>query len=103
MTLPGDAAHAMTPNPGQDACEASKDVVVLTKRLEQADEVERALRAYEAERRPRANRFVRRSWWVGRVARWSHPVAVRLRAALARHLFRPLRRRQIARFMDVES
>lgn len=54
VTLLGDAAHAMTFNIGQGACQAIEDALVLAEHLaaEGAD-VEQALRAYEAERQER--------------------------------------------------
>src|SRR4029450_3459294 len=76
ITLLGDAAHPMTPNLGQGACQALEDAVVLAQCLrEDADGVS-ALRSYEAMRIPRANAVVTQSRRVGRVGQWQHPVAV---------------------------
>lgn len=102
ITLLGDAAHAMTPNLGQGACQALEDAVVLARWMGDGGAVEPALRGYEAERKPRVAEFVRRSWQVGRVGQWSHPVAVKLRAGLARHVLGRMQPRQIEWFMDVD-
>lgn len=86
VTLLGDAAHAMTPNMGQGACQAIEDAVVLGSQLASAAgaEVPAALAAYEARRRPRAAALVQRSWRLGRVAQWEGRLARGLRDALTR-------------------
>ncbi|MBO3750716.1 FAD-dependent monooxygenase [Streptosporangiaceae bacterium NEAU-GS5] len=63
IALLGDAAHAMTPDLGQGASQAFEDAAAVTRHLagaEPADVAERLL-AYDAERRPRANRLMRAS------------------------------------------
>lgn len=84
VTLLGDAAHAMTPNLGQGACQAIEDAVVLAHRLATVPDVPAALLAYEAARRPRAADVVRRSDQLGRIAQWENPLACALRDALVR-------------------
>jgi 2-polyprenyl-6-methoxyphenol hydroxylase-like FAD-dependent oxidoreductase len=84
VTLLGDAAHPMTPNLGQGACQALEDAVVLGASLSGATDVARALRAYEARRIPRTTAIVNRSWQVGRIAQWQHPLACGLRDTLVR-------------------
>jgi 2-polyprenyl-6-methoxyphenol hydroxylase-like FAD-dependent oxidoreductase len=96
VTLLGDAAHPMTPNLGQGACQALEDAVVLARHLSGGAGAEPALRAYEAERAPRANAFVTRSRQAGAVGQWSHPLAVRLRTGLVRHVIGRLQPRQLA-------
>jgi len=57
ITLLGDAAHPMTPNLGQGACQALEDALVLAKELQANADIPTALRAYEALRiPPRAQR-----------------------------------------------
>jgi 2-polyprenyl-6-methoxyphenol hydroxylase-like FAD-dependent oxidoreductase len=82
VTLVGDAAHPMTPNLGQGACQAIEDAVVLAKCLDQERDISTALRTYEARRIPRVNPIVIESRRVGRFGQWEHPLAVRLRTAL---------------------
>jgi 2-polyprenyl-6-methoxyphenol hydroxylase-like FAD-dependent oxidoreductase len=86
VTLLGDAAHPMTPNLGQGACQAIEDALVLARCLAEADAVPSALTTYEGRRLERTSRIVRQSWRIGRVAQWQHPVACRLRDALVRRL-----------------
>lgn len=84
--LLGDAAHAMTPNLGQGACQALEDAAVLGHHLRSADiEVPIALNAYDHERRPRTQALARQSHLVGRFGQQvQHPVAVALRNAVMR-------------------
>jgi len=69
VTLLGDAAHPMTPNLGQGACQAAEDAVCLARHLEGATaaEAQTRLRAYEAERIPRTNKIVAASYAMGRL------------------------------------
>ena len=55
-TLLGDAAHPMLPFLSQGAAMAIEDGFVLAKSLHQQPDLAAALRAYEAERRPRTSR-----------------------------------------------
>ena len=79
VALAGDAAHAMTPNLGQGACQALEDAVVLG-RAAAADD----LAVYDAQRRPRANMISKRSARIGKIAQWESPMAVRARDLLLR-------------------
>ncbi|MFQ5550852.1 MAG: FAD-dependent monooxygenase [Gemmatimonadales bacterium] len=70
MTLLGDAAHPMTPDVGQGACQAIEDAVVLGRCVSQFNDPTYALRRYEELRVPRTRRFVARSRLFGKVAQW---------------------------------
>ena len=72
VALLGDAAHAMTPNLGQGACQALEDAAVLARAAPN-------LEAYDRARRPRAQQIAARSRLVGEVGQWSTPLAVALR------------------------
>ncbi|MGY3339432.1 2-polyprenyl-6-methoxyphenol hydroxylase-like FAD-dependent oxidoreductase [Streptomyces filamentosus] len=83
--LLGDAAHAMTPNLGQGACQALEDAVVLAAALAAEPTVETALARYDAERRPRAGAVADAARQAGRMGhRLSRPAAVALRNAALR-------------------
>ncbi|MDF3294128.1 FAD-dependent monooxygenase [Streptomyces silvisoli] len=78
--LLGDAAHAMTPNLGQGACQALEDAVTLAAALANEPTVEAALTRYDAERRPRSQAVARAARQAGRMGQQlSHPLAVALR------------------------
>ncbi|MDD9941847.1 MAG: FAD-dependent monooxygenase [Myxococcales bacterium] len=79
VTLLGDAAHAMTPNLGQGACQAIEDAAALAQAVSAHGTEEAALRDYEARRILRVNPLVERSYGVGRLAQLSHPLLVALR------------------------
>jgi 2-polyprenyl-6-methoxyphenol hydroxylase-like FAD-dependent oxidoreductase len=67
VTLLGDAAHPMTPNLGQGACQALEDAAVLARCLTGASDVASALREYEERRLARANRVALMSRRLGAI------------------------------------
>jgi 2-polyprenyl-6-methoxyphenol hydroxylase-like FAD-dependent oxidoreductase len=102
VTLVGDAAHPMTPNLGQGACQAIEDAVVLSRMLERAPEVRPALRAYEAARIPRVHPIVKGSNLAGRIGQWSNPAAVWLRDGLMQLVGGRLQARQLSSLIRYE-
>lgn len=83
VALLGDAAHAMTPDLGQGACQALEDAVMLAAVVAGAGDVPAALAAYDHMRRPRSQKLVRASAQAGRVAQWCGPVAAAVRNVVA--------------------
>lgn len=79
VTLLGDAAHPMTPNLGQGACQAVEDAVVLARCLHEGGATAEALRRYERLRYDRVAMIVRRSRRVGAVGQLENPLLCRLR------------------------
>lgn len=80
VALLGDAAHAMTPNLGQGACQALEDAVTLAAALGSELTVEAALARYDAERRPRSQAVARAARQAGRMGQQlAHPLPVALR------------------------
>ncbi|MET9434925.1 FAD-dependent monooxygenase [Streptomyces sp. NPDC006551] len=84
VALLGDAAHAMTPNLGQGACQALEDAVTLAHCLDGTPDVAAALRSYDLVRRPRTQAVTRRSARLGAVGQLSWPPAVLVRDTAAR-------------------
>jgi 2-polyprenyl-6-methoxyphenol hydroxylase-like FAD-dependent oxidoreductase len=81
VTLLGDAAHPMTPDLGQGACQAIEDAVILARCLREPDsgDVPDALRRYERLRSARVARIMRRARLFGQVAQLENPLLYRLR------------------------
>ncbi|MBN6053739.1 FAD-dependent monooxygenase [Nonomuraea sp. RK-328] len=83
VALVGDAAHPMTPNLGQGACQAIEDAVVLAHAVGGGPACVAGgdLAAYSAARLGRTTTIMRRSTAVCRVTKIRNPVAVSLREA----------------------
>ena len=79
VTLLGDAAHPMTPNLGQGACQAIEDAVVLARCFREGGATAGALRRYERLRAGRTAMVVRRSRRVGTIGQLENPLLCRLR------------------------
>lgn len=79
VTLLGDAAHPMTPNMGQGACQVLEDALVLAQCLGQTTNICVALQLYQAMRIPRTTQIVKQSWNLGRIAQWKNPLLCKLR------------------------
>ncbi|TCC00271.1 2-polyprenyl-6-methoxyphenol hydroxylase [Micromonospora zingiberis] len=86
LVLLGDAAHAMTPDLGQGACQALIDAVVLAQALAAEPDVASALARYDGLRRGPTQRMAAMATWAGRLAQVRRFTGVRdaaLRMALA--------------------
>ncbi|MFR9775218.1 FAD-dependent monooxygenase [Micromonospora sp. MS34] len=86
VALLGDAAHAMTPDLGQGACQALIDAVALAGCLRGAGDVPAALRAYDRRRRRPTQRIAAAARWAGRLSQARRLLPARdaaLRLALA--------------------
>jgi 2-polyprenyl-6-methoxyphenol hydroxylase-like FAD-dependent oxidoreductase len=84
VALLGDAAHAMTPDVGQGACQAIEDAVTLAAALAGEPDVGHALSVYDEQRRKRTQSIVRLARRTGRMAQADGALTVALRGALAR-------------------
>ena len=92
----GDAAHAMTPNLGQGACQALEDAVVLAQCLDGNG----GLESYDRLRRKRTQMIARRAHRIGAVAQWESPAAAALRNAALRLLPQSSFARSLAPVLD---
>jgi 2-polyprenyl-6-methoxyphenol hydroxylase-like FAD-dependent oxidoreductase len=97
VALLGDAAHAMTPDLGQGACQAFEDAVALAAILD--GDVEEALARYDAIRRPRTSALQRRCRRMHRLLTLRGP-AGQLRDAALRLVPTPLATRAMAAQMQ---
>ena len=96
VTLVGDAAHPMSPNQGQGACQALEDGVALGESVERTSNLTEAFELYERRRLPRANREVKMSRQGTRGVQLDNPLLCALRDGLMSLMPRPL----IARIQD---
>lgn len=100
VVLAGDAAHAMLPFAGQGAAQAIEDGLALADSIATHEDNERAFEAYEAERKPRADRVRGESHRLGRLGTMQSSVGCRLRNAVLDTVpdavVRRVRRRQAA-------
>ena len=84
--LLGDAAHPMTPNLGQGACQALEDAAVLSRLAARTepDAVTEMLARYTAVRLPRTTYIVRWSRRAATMTTWTSPLAVAFRNTMTR-------------------
>ena len=85
VALLGDAAHPMTPNLGQGACQALEDAAVISRLAAgpDPDAVAGMLACYTAARLPRTTNVVRWSRRAAITSTWASPAAVAVRNTLA--------------------
>jgi 2-polyprenyl-6-methoxyphenol hydroxylase-like FAD-dependent oxidoreductase len=74
VVLLGDAAHAMTPNLGQGACQAIEDAYALAHYLASASSIEAALAYYQLLRLPRAKNIMQQSRQIGAAGQLNNPM-----------------------------
>jgi 2-polyprenyl-6-methoxyphenol hydroxylase-like FAD-dependent oxidoreductase len=91
----GDAAHAMTPNLGQGACQAIEDAVVLADMLNDRPSIAASLIAVERARVRRATTIARRARQLGAIAQWTSRLPVKLRNAGLRMIPQSINDRQL--------
>lgn len=100
VTLLGDAAHPMTPELGQGACQAIVDAWTLAEELSRAEDPASAFRAYERRRRGRAAmvQIAARGMAVG--GNVESPLAQRIRAGVTKSTPKGLVLRQLRLIAD---
>ncbi len=86
LALLGDAAHPMTPDLGQGACQGIEDAIVLASCLRRVDDPQAALATYQSLRLPRVRAVVRASRRLGRLATARSPAVVGMRNLVSRHI-----------------
>lgn len=103
VTLLGDAAHPMTPNLGQGACQALEDAVVLAHCLRSISDPIEALRSYARRRVERANAMVRQSRNLGRILQLNHGLLCWMRdCVFASSVFSRTQVRQLQKMVAFE-
>ena len=103
VTLLGDAAHPMTFNVGQGACQAIEDAGALARHLSRGSDLTAALRAYEAERIKRTTPIVNLAWQLGSFGRWEQPAVCRFRDLMLRGVLNTIALRNHRRDMAYDA
>ncbi len=98
VALLGDAAHPMTPDLGQGACQGIEDAVVLAACFSQERDRDLALARYQSARLRRVRTIVRESRRIGRLATTTSASAAFVRDMTARHMPQWLNARLVARY-----
>jgi 2-polyprenyl-6-methoxyphenol hydroxylase-like FAD-dependent oxidoreductase len=98
VALLGDAAHPMTPDLGQGACQAIEDAVVLAACFRLERDRDQALARYQSARLRRVRTMVRESRRIGKLATTTSPYAASVRDMAARHIPQWLNARLVARY-----
>jgi 2-polyprenyl-6-methoxyphenol hydroxylase-like FAD-dependent oxidoreductase len=96
VALLGDAAHPMTPNIGQGACQAIEDALALAECISTAPTIEAALDAYEKCRFARTAGFVREARRLGWLAQRESSLFCAVRNFLVRSLPEGFQARRMA-------
>jgi len=78
ICLLGDAAHAMTPNMGQGACQAIEDAYIIAEYLSKYNP-EDAFLKYQRNRYPKVSKIVKMSWIMGKVSHLQNTLLIQLR------------------------
>ncbi len=102
ITLLGDAAHPMTPNLGQGACQAMEDALILAGSLKNAPDIETALLNYEQQRISRTSWMVKTSRRLGKIAQWENGLLRTIRDHLMRQLPAEFRQKQLRATLGLE-
>jgi 2-polyprenyl-6-methoxyphenol hydroxylase-like FAD-dependent oxidoreductase len=103
VTLLGDAAHPMTPDLGQGACQAIEDAMELARSLVSAPNQIAGLRDYEARRIARTTSIVLGSRRMGRIGQVNSPLLCRIRDMVLKLTPRVVTLRSIAPIIGYEK
>ena len=86
IALLGDAAHPITPDLGQGACQAIEDAYVLAECLSQKKSIADNLIAYENKRLRRVRAIAKDSFRMGNIRQMENPITLAIRNRLFRIL-----------------
>ncbi len=100
VCLLGDAAHAMTPNMGQGACQAIEDAFVLSECLEKYP-LKEAFQKYQKVRISKAHSLVKTSWQIGKMAHIKNPFLAKISTFILKNSPEYLRKHQSEKLFKI--
>lgn len=107
VVIAGDAAHGMLPFAGQGAAQSIEDALALAHAIDTHADPTAAFDAYEAKRKPRADRIRSESRWLGTLGTMQSRIGTRVRNVgldlLPYPLYRRMRRRRASQTSLPES
>ncbi len=98
--LLGDAAHAVTPNLGQGACQAIEDVWVLADLLNASKNPVQAYPEFQKIRKPMTDYVYKWSYRVGEMAHYENRFLVRFRNRIMKRLSGSFLKKRIGRLFE---
>ena len=102
VCLIGDAAHAMTPNMGQGACQAIEDAFILTQCLSTYN-TNKAFKEYQKLRLPKVHQVTKTSWLIGKIAHVSNPILMEMRNQIISLTPASINRKQSEKIFKISS
>lgn len=102
VCLIGDAAHATTPNMGQGACQAIEDAYVLAEYFSRHNPV-RAFEEFQRLRLSKAHQVVKTSWFLGKIAHFKNPLAIKLRNQILKLTPESVNKKQLNKIFQLSS
>lgn len=102
VCLLGDAAHAMTPNMGQGACQAIEDAYVLSECLSNY-EINKAFAIFQKLRLPKVHHVVKASRMLGKIAHIPNPMLIAFRNQMMRMTPQSFNRKQSEHIFQITN
>jgi 2-polyprenyl-6-methoxyphenol hydroxylase-like FAD-dependent oxidoreductase len=102
--LLGDAAHAMTPNLGQGACQAIEDAYLLGNLFNKNKgvDVQELFRKFETDRIKKVKMLVDKSWKIGKMAHMENQLAIWLRNKMMKAMPDSLNKKQMNKIYAID-
>jgi 2-polyprenyl-6-methoxyphenol hydroxylase-like FAD-dependent oxidoreductase len=103
VVLVGDAAHAMTPDLGQGACQGFEDAAILRSCCKDQVDPQDIFAMFEKRRLRHVRTIVRDSYALGGLATTERPVTARIRDSIIRTTPETLKNRRLASYASVKA
>lgn len=101
VCLIGDAAHAMTPNLGQGACQAIEDAYTIGQLLDKGFSLENAFEVFQNIRTKKVNTIVNQSWAIGKIAQLENKLGITVRNFILQNIPAFANRKQMSTIFNI--